>query len=177
MVGSDGQPGLEGIKVHGDWTIEVTNPDGSLARNIQFKNSIKEDGFGALATLMTQDIFISDRWIYFGIGSTETGGWNHDGMKCAESESTFLFTKTNAVAVRTADLKGSIWGAGCTVSIENDSKIGWIRKIDGRFATSGDFALTGFSNSDNIFSAKTLSPSIQVVDGQYISATVIYSFN
>src|ERR1700747_3718133 len=30
----------EGIKVHGHWTIEVRNPDGSLTRHVEFENSL-----------------------------------------------------------------------------------------------------------------------------------------
>jgi hypothetical protein len=30
----------EGIKVHGHWTIEVRNPDGSLVKHVEFENSI-----------------------------------------------------------------------------------------------------------------------------------------
>jgi len=65
MVVSESQPGLEGIKVHGDWTVEVTNPDGSLAKKIEFSNFIREEGFGVLAMLMTHDQPIVGRRIYF----------------------------------------------------------------------------------------------------------------
>jgi hypothetical protein len=34
----------EGITVHGHWTIEVRNPDGSLARRVEFENSL-DPGF------------------------------------------------------------------------------------------------------------------------------------
>lgn len=34
----------EGIKVHGHWTIEVRNPDGSLVRYVEFENSL-DPGF------------------------------------------------------------------------------------------------------------------------------------
>jgi len=30
----------EGIKVHGHWTLEVKNPDGSLARRVEFENNL-----------------------------------------------------------------------------------------------------------------------------------------
>ncbi len=32
--------GQEGIKVHGRWTIDVKNPDGSLARHVEFENGL-----------------------------------------------------------------------------------------------------------------------------------------
>jgi hypothetical protein len=30
----------DGIKVHGHWTIEVRNPDGTLAKHSEFENSL-----------------------------------------------------------------------------------------------------------------------------------------
>jgi hypothetical protein len=34
------KPKSEGIKVHGHWTIEVRNPDGSLDKHVEFENSL-----------------------------------------------------------------------------------------------------------------------------------------
>jgi hypothetical protein len=34
----------EGIKVHGDWVIEVKNPDGSLAERREFTNDLQQGG-------------------------------------------------------------------------------------------------------------------------------------
>jgi hypothetical protein len=34
----------EGIKVHGHWTIEVHNPDGSLVRHVEFDNTAGDAG-------------------------------------------------------------------------------------------------------------------------------------
>jgi len=33
-------PGQEGIKVHGDWTLTVRNPDGTVAARHEFKNAL-----------------------------------------------------------------------------------------------------------------------------------------
>jgi hypothetical protein len=41
----------EGIKVHGHWTIEVHNPDGTLANHREFENSLDANaGAAALAS-------------------------------------------------------------------------------------------------------------------------------
>ena len=39
MAGSDGRSGGEGIKVRGDWVIELRNPDGSLESLREFSNT------------------------------------------------------------------------------------------------------------------------------------------
>jgi hypothetical protein len=38
--GKPGDPSHQGIKVHGHWTIEVRNPDGTLIRHVEFENSL-----------------------------------------------------------------------------------------------------------------------------------------
>ena len=43
----------EGIKVHGDWTIEVRQPDGTLVSKREFKNALAVEGRGTLLTLLT----------------------------------------------------------------------------------------------------------------------------
>ena len=50
-VTSSGGP-QEGIKVHGDWVIEVRNPDGGLAERREFKNSLLSQGSNVLALLL-----------------------------------------------------------------------------------------------------------------------------
>src|SRR5437016_12739869 len=42
----------EGIKVHGHWTIDVRNPDGTLVTHREFENALLFIGQLALATLM-----------------------------------------------------------------------------------------------------------------------------
>lgn len=42
------------IKVHGDWTIVVRNPDGSVASTHQFENSISSGGQNFFASLMNR---------------------------------------------------------------------------------------------------------------------------
>jgi hypothetical protein len=42
----------EGIKVHGHWTIDVRNPDGSLARHVEFENGLQFSGVDLLPALL-----------------------------------------------------------------------------------------------------------------------------
>jgi len=46
-----GDAGGEGIKVHGDWVVIVTNPDGSIAQERSFSNALKSGG-GLLGSLL-----------------------------------------------------------------------------------------------------------------------------
>ena len=44
----------EGIKVHGDWVIEVRNPDGSLVNRYEFKNALVGAGHTVLSRLLAR---------------------------------------------------------------------------------------------------------------------------
>jgi hypothetical protein len=66
-----GGPG-EGIKVHGDWTIEVRNPDGSLVSRHEFKNALVPNGAGGLARLLGNTFDEPFEWtVAFGPASGE----------------------------------------------------------------------------------------------------------
>lgn len=52
---ASGNPNAVGIKVHGKWTIDVRNPDGSLANHRVFENSLEADGQDTLARLLTRE--------------------------------------------------------------------------------------------------------------------------
>jgi len=43
----------QGIKMHGHWTIDIKNPDGTLAQHHEFENSIQYDGENYLIGLMS----------------------------------------------------------------------------------------------------------------------------
>lgn len=45
----------EGVQVHGHWTIEVRNPDGSLANRQEFDNALTAAGGLALANVLTRN--------------------------------------------------------------------------------------------------------------------------
>ena len=170
MVVSESGSESEGIKVHGDWTVEVTNPDGSLATRKQFSNHITEEGFGVLAALMTHDQSIVNRRINFVFVP------NIPEVTCNDAESAGYgsFPRApEAVSVISADQKGSIWSAGCTVSLEGDATSTEIATIFGKVTLVGGDTLGNWVN----ISRQDLLPRIEVVDGQYISATVVYSFN
>jgi hypothetical protein len=56
------RPGGEGVKVHGHWTVEVKNPDGSLVKHIEFENSLVGSGAGdmILAQLLSGEMVVAD---------------------------------------------------------------------------------------------------------------------
>jgi hypothetical protein len=61
--------GGEGITVHGHWTIEAHNPDGTLASHVEFENSLSTPGGGdmMLALLLTGEASAAD-WAIVALG-------------------------------------------------------------------------------------------------------------
>jgi len=53
----------EGIQVHGHWTIDVYNPDGSLDDHHEFDNALSEPGVDSLVRLLT------------GVGPSDAQSW------------------------------------------------------------------------------------------------------
>jgi hypothetical protein len=68
--GAPAKPGDEGIKVHGHWTIDIKNPDGTLAQHHEFENSFQPGGSIAIIQLITGIAIPSD----MGIGVTSPTG-------------------------------------------------------------------------------------------------------
>jgi hypothetical protein len=50
---AQGKAPAEGIKVHGHWTIDVKNPDGTLVSHREFDNALQTDGQTSLAKILT----------------------------------------------------------------------------------------------------------------------------
>jgi len=42
----------DGIVVHGNWTLKVRNPDGSISRTVEFENSLQSGGEAMLVSLL-----------------------------------------------------------------------------------------------------------------------------
>jgi hypothetical protein len=52
----------QGIKVHGRWTIDVRNPDGTLSSRHEFDNALTAGGAVYLARLLGRD-GVPTRWV------------------------------------------------------------------------------------------------------------------
>jgi hypothetical protein len=55
----------EGIKLHGHWTIDVKNPDGTLVKHSVFENQLQYDGTQYLTGLISGYAAAGDYAIYF----------------------------------------------------------------------------------------------------------------
>src|SRR5436190_13796579 len=86
----------EGIKVHGHWTIDVRNPDGTLVTHHEFENGLETDN--PLAMILGRSLTVGEWQIYLGAsdGSPSPCG---DNSSCiiVEATSTYFPASSNNV--------------------------------------------------------------------------------
>jgi hypothetical protein len=89
------KPGGEGITVHGHRVIDVKNPDGTLARHVEFENSlVPEQGDLLLTSLLT--------------GAVVAGDW---GIEASDTPNSLCGTGLTCLMV--GSTTGPIGSAGC----------------------------------------------------------------
>src|SRR5947208_12840021 len=65
----------EGIKVHGHWTIEVRNPDGTLVTHREFENALTSDGGFALSAVLGRALTLGLWRIQLEVWGAGTSPW------------------------------------------------------------------------------------------------------
>ena len=53
----------DGIQVHGDWTVTVTNPDGTVDAVHEFENALTESGSRGLTAILMGEAAVEDWFI------------------------------------------------------------------------------------------------------------------
>jgi hypothetical protein len=168
---SDGPPAgaqSEGIKVHGQWTIDIRNTDGSLASHHEFKNALDSFGATALAQMLGRQ--------------TVTGVWGVSLWQIAcvigevgstDPEAQF---KTLTVTVPTAGPNAGKLVLSGNATAEADGDIAQVGTGIGLCgANTAPAACTRFR--DIPFTAHNFPSPIVVLAGQIIQVTVVISFS
>jgi hypothetical protein len=170
---------IEGIKVHGHWTITVRNADGSVASRNEFENSLNPStGSAALSQML---------------GRTATPGlWSIDvvAVDSAGSQLTiFLFEAASTVPAGFSSFKGllvSADAAGLHLSGTAKAVIaqptGTIAAVNTQLYTCPATAAPAAPCSDaNLnykqITSRTLSPQIPIQQNQSIDVTVTITFS
>jgi hypothetical protein len=177
MVVSESGSGQEGFTVHGNWTVEVTNPDGSLVARKQFSN--KFTGQHIVAALLSLDLETT-REMRFVIRDSlsDKNMSNPNFVACEEEDETiedYLYVPAKAILASNDDgeMHNSVWNASCTLKI-NGNEPKYLSNVFTRLRTSlyptAD-SMQGFPT----LTEKELDEFIEVWDGQVVAATVILS--
>jgi len=156
----------EGIKVHGRWTIEVRNPDGSLASRHEFDNSLMDGGSAFIAGLLGGFYSRVDYWEiwesgthttipeYLGPGEAPIGTLTRvvprnqfgDPSGTLELHATLRYSQAAQLSAMYANVRGCVDPACTTHRAEQ-------------------------------FSYHSLNPGISVAANHILQITVVYSFS
>jgi hypothetical protein len=152
----------DGIKVHGHWTIELTNKDGTIAAHHEFENALLNQGARVLATLLH--------------GNTPRGLWllqigNPNGSGPCGPNSTPCFLAEPGYAIPTPPLTVELMANGESVRLSGTTTAD--HDADVSLVTSTQV----IGNASFVFSQRTLAAPIHVVSGQSITVSVVFSFS
>lgn len=182
----------QGIKVHGHWTIEVRNPDGTLVSHREFENALTSPGALYLAGILTRTVSVGAWAIDLGSGTGPnepcTSGGSPSECSIVEGAVTAGPPLFPGLSVKLGT-NGAILLAGTATAGANGS----ISVVSTRFRScvmgyAGDpgsctIAFIGSIVPDSVTLA-TAGPSnpnftapIPVQVNQSISATVVISFS
>lgn len=154
-----------GIQVHGHWTIEVRNPDGSLASRREFENAlVPGEGDAALARMFNRNQ-MNWKWVVE-VGEDSPSG---TGGPCRPA-----VTPPNGrpCTVRQPDVTVTV--AGETVRLSGAVTAQQASDVS-RFATLLDAVHNG--GTITRFTEKRLPAPVSVAAGQVIQVTVVFSFS
>jgi hypothetical protein len=152
------------IKVHGHWTIDVRNPDGSLASHNEFENALVANGATLLSGLLAHNGNTALGWVVY----LDGGGIAEPIVAQSVPAVLFNFASTNLTVATQAGgqlvLQGSLQ-AGATTTVSTVTSDLFFQRADGSLGGGGEF------------SQRTLSQPISAQAGQIIQVTVVFSFS
>jgi hypothetical protein len=186
----------EDIKVHGHWTIEVRNPDGSLATHREFENALAFDGPLNLATALGRAATVGLWRLEVDFANYPAGPciFNSSPIYCLIHESTDtnvpgapdsndFFSLTVSAPFRPDPNAGTLTLSG-TFTVGNAGQIAGVGSALGACAPNvppasctlgpafNSYQVLGYS----AFSATAVAP-IAVTVGQLVQVTVVFSFS
>ncbi|MBI4489067.1 MAG: hypothetical protein HY694_08265 [Deltaproteobacteria bacterium] len=172
----------EGIKVHGHWTIEVRNPDGTVVERREFKNALI--GGSALVSILARQRSVGLWHVLLLAGSGQTqpcstaqGG----GADCFIAESASSLSgpnvfKTLTVSVPTEGLNAGKLVLSGTATASNTTQIARVQTSN--VTCSPNFAPSNCAPGTFLFgiTLTTLTSPISVSQGQQVQVTQVIGF-
>jgi hypothetical protein len=155
----------EGIKVHGHWTIDVRNPDGSLASHHEIENALEPSTGPRLLAGLLGNFWGDVRWSVGLSGTPPPCDPAPPDTSCGIHQPSLVVTlpMTSGVPTGTLELSGS-------VTMARNSTISLVFTVWEAVNTTGPPVL-----HRSMFSARAIN--IQVVQGQIVQVKVVFSFS
>lgn len=192
----------EGIKVHGHWTIDVRNPDGTLASHREFENSLVQFDGGGLAVLLSRQVSVGAWYVVIVDFTSPTAdlchgafGGNVVGGLCYIGENTPAFaaqvgsanTDSSNLVVGTSGQNANTTGP-VILNLSGSVTVptaGAISGVQSNFLTcpatvSPSACLTTITDnlfSNEAFTRASLSTPVSVAAGQTVAVTVVITFS
>ena len=171
----------EGIKVHGDWVIEVRQPDGTLVQRREFENELMTNGREALMNILARKDIV-DLWKITlshieGPQDYDTESWwdspfgGGSAYICEEAGSCDNpgSTWSNSLVVDTQELGPADKSVLLTGTITADE--------DGSIKVVRTYLIGSLGNPGYLFTLAILDPVVSVGEGQQIQVKVYISFS
>lgn len=173
---SPGRGQQEGIKVHGHWTIEVRNPDGTLVTHREFENALTPVGGLCLAAFLSRSNTPGLWRIHLGGANTNTiidpfGGVGANIYEPAEP------TAADAVVFKNLSVQVQGFNGNHAAGLQLSGSV--TAQMDGSIAlVDTGVQLQPFGPlTYQPFSAATLATPVSVAAGQFVLVTVTISFS
>lgn len=176
---SSAAPGpSEGITVHGEWTIEVYDADGTLAESVEFSNALDSIGAEHLALLLSGQLVAGEWHVEIGNyapGSHPCTDGAGSGDTCRATQVWDFQPNFFPTLVVDSSVAGQLTLDGSVV-VENDTSI---TAVETRLATctvgTNDCLNTGYAPAS--FSGTLLDTPVPVSSGQTVQVEVVISFS
>ena len=177
-----GDPGSEGITVHGHWRLDIHNEDGSLDRRVEFENALVPLGAENLAMFLAGQLVPGPWAISLDSESAPLRpcAAGDTGVNCLLQEADGDVTLDTSTA-------GELTLLGSVV-VDNDSAIDWVRtsmSLCGGTVSPADCGTSlGGGSAQSAFTLKTAvdDPAdefepVPVTAGQLVQVSVTLSFS
>ena len=167
-ISPSSQTASDGIKVHGHWTVTVTNPDGSVDAVHEFDNDLTETGKEALGALLARDIVLNNQSFYYSAYESPTV-WqiqlktNTNNLGCEEEMHGVGFSSGNNLTYLQTQYgynvssKGLNLTATCTPTNSSNQKIEAVKTI--MVTETGDqsyIGVTHFTFTEHYFQSNEI---------------------
>lgn len=171
----------EGIKVHGHWTIEVRDPDGTLVEHREFDNALLGTGFLELVLARTKTVGgwqISAFSVSPDEVCEEPAGTPH--TECLIEEATDTSPGNNVFKTLVVSFTTGVnLTLAASLIAQRD---GIVSSVQTRYRTCAssvapDNCPGGVPTGSSVFTRTTLSPAVAVSTGQQVQVSVVFTFS
>lgn len=175
----------EGIQVHGDWTIEIRDPDGTLVDRHEFQNALTSNGATLLSDLLGRNVS-AGLWVVTLSGPVGSKACLNDSddseqwcvvTEAASGPSVSWYHKTLTVDVPAAGSNADKLVLSGTMTAQ---RVGTIDEVATRlWACDATDAPSSPCESGPLteVTSTMLSPAVDVALNQQVAVTVVISFS